>query len=91
MGMFDYVKYEMPCPKCGLKVNNFQTKDTGCDLEKVPYWHTDTFYGSCDNCDVWIEFFLKENAKPFIPIESYRMEARENNSSGKLIFDSEEK
>ena len=35
MGMFDYVNFKMPCPTCGTEVNEFQSKDLGCDMMTV--------------------------------------------------------
>ena len=29
MGLYDEVNFEMNCPICGQKVNDFQTKDVG--------------------------------------------------------------
>ena len=29
MGMFDWINFEMDCPKCGELVTGFQSKDAG--------------------------------------------------------------
>jgi len=75
MGMFDYVKFSMKCPKCGKKVNGFQSKDGECTLNEVEYWKVRNFYSNCDNCNTWIEFNLK-NEK--IPISKYKMKCFKN-------------
>jgi len=54
MGMFDYVNFEMDCPKCGKKVGNFQSKDSLCQLNKLDPTEVDTFYSNC-KCGNWIE------------------------------------
>lgn len=59
MGMFDYVDYEMPCPKCGALLKEFQSKDAGCWLEIVKLSEVSNFYTSCRNCGEWVEFTLK--------------------------------
>jgi hypothetical protein len=71
MGMFDYINYTMPCPMCPNKIGGIQSKDSGCNLETIPYWHVKNFYSSCDKCGCWVDFNLKENCQPFIPIENY--------------------
>lgn len=55
MGMFDYVKYEAPCPKCGTKITNWQTKDSDCSLTTVEPWQVDKFYAPCPHCHAWID------------------------------------
>lgn len=78
MGMFDYVNFSVDCPNCGKKVDGFQSKDGKCELEKIPYWKVRYFYSPCDNCEAWINFSLKENAEPYIPIENYEMTVKLN-------------
>ena len=56
MGMFDYVNFEMDCPKCGRNVSGFQTKDLGCLLDTVEPDGLMNFYSSCPSCKAWIEF-----------------------------------
>ena len=74
MGMFDYIKHEMDCPKCGDKVTGFQSKDGLCCLTELEYWEVDNFYTSCRNCGVWIEFTLKrERIREKFPLEDYEM------------------
>lgn len=72
MGIYDHVNYKMDCPMCGKDVGDFQTKDLGRFFERVEYWECNNFYSSCDYCNTWIEFTLK-NPRPPIPIESYEM------------------
>ncbi len=56
MGMFDYVNFEMDCPKCGRNVSGFQTKDLACQLDTVEPDGLINFYSSCPGCKTWIEF-----------------------------------
>lgn len=56
MGLFDYVKFRMPCPNCGKTVGGFQSKDGMCALAELEFWEVDNFYTNCGECDVWIEF-----------------------------------
>ena len=56
MGMFDDVKFELDCLKCGARVTGFQTKDREIPmmdmLDPLDLMH---FYSSCDKCDAWID------------------------------------
>lgn len=63
MGMFDYVNFEMDCPKCGNKVLGFQTKSAYCVLERVDPVAIDNFYSSC-KCGNWIEFNRNKLPEP---------------------------
>ncbi len=73
MGMFDWIKYEMDCPKCGARVSGFQSKDEGCTLATLEFWEVDNFYDSCPKCGAWIEFNRKKHQGPS-PISDYEME-----------------
>lgn len=65
MGMFDYVKYSAPCPKCGTVLIGWQSKDAGCNLDTLEPKDVGYFYDFCDKCRVMIgatverEFILK--------------------------------
>lgn len=59
MGMFDCVKYEMLCPFCGTKLDDFQTKSAGksmatLEVKNIPYGGD--FYDYCDGCGAHILF-----------------------------------
>lgn len=56
MGLFDYVNFKMPCPRCGSEVGDFQSKSAGCDMVTVEPEAVTNFYSACDNCKAWIEF-----------------------------------
>lgn len=56
MGMFNWVAFEMDCPKCSKPVRGFQTKNTGGNLRVVLPWKVDSFYSTCDYCGTWIQF-----------------------------------
>ena len=71
MGMFDWVKYEMPCPNCGQLLKEFQSKDAGCFLEHLEFWEVLSFYDLCKRCGAWVTF--NRILKP-VPIEEYKMD-----------------
>lgn len=54
MGMFNYVNFEMPCPKCGKTVRGFQTKDGDASMRLVEIEAVLTMYSTCE-CGYWIE------------------------------------
>ncbi len=56
MGMFDYVSFEMDCPKCGSRVGGWQSKDGPCVMDTISPEEVADFYSSCDKCKTWIEF-----------------------------------
>ena len=56
MGMFDYVRFECACPKCGANVTDFQTKDGDRVFEILEPQQVNQFYSSCQHCRTWIEF-----------------------------------
>lgn len=72
MGMYDDVEFEMNCPKCGSKVDGFQSKDGLCMLATLDFWEVNNFYSHCSKCKAWIEFNRKKPAQPS-PIEDYEM------------------
>lgn len=53
--MFDTVVYEMPCPLCGAKVSDFQSKDGACFLELLQPHDVRNFYSGCGKCGAWIQ------------------------------------
>lgn len=73
MGMFDYIKYEMSCPKCGQAVKAFQSKDGPRVLSTLEFWEVDSFYAPC-GCGAWIEF--NAPARGPRPISDYKMSVR---------------
>lgn len=64
MGMFDWVQFEMPCPKCGKRVSGFQSKDGACELANVLPWTVDRFYVDCRHCKTSIEFAGGKQIEP---------------------------
>jgi len=54
MGMFNYVNFEMPCPKCGEMVRGFQTKDGHLSMDLVEIEAVVSMYSRCE-CGRWIE------------------------------------
>ena len=59
MGMFDYVGYVGPCPDCGKRVDDFQSKDGPCTLSMVSPLEVFEFNSACDHCGAWIEYRRK--------------------------------
>lgn len=74
MGLFNHVRFEMDCPKCGTRLKDFQTKDGYPTMDTVNYWECHNFYTWCENCNTWVEFNLKKSS--FRPIEDYEMTTR---------------
>jgi hypothetical protein len=66
----EWVKFEMPCPKCGTILKHWESKDRLWEDNSLEYWEVNNFYTECDNCKSFIEFNIK---KPFISIDSYNM------------------
>jgi hypothetical protein len=58
MGLFSYVKLELPCPYCGHTLKEFQSKDGILMTENEP-WTLRNFYSSCDKCRNWVEYVRK--------------------------------
>lgn len=56
MGMFDRVHFEMECPRCGEKMDEFQSKSWFCTLEMVEPDVLSNFYDSCNKCGTRVEF-----------------------------------
>lgn len=54
MGMFNYVNFEMQCPKCSEAVRGFQTKDGDGSMNLVEIEAVMTMYSTCE-CGRWIE------------------------------------
>ena len=57
MGLFDDVKYEAPCAKCGAILTDWQSK-SGPRLwgTQVEPHQVRNFYTSCDTCKQWNEY-----------------------------------
>ena len=68
MGMFDYVNFKMPCPKCGVTLQSFQTKDLSCDMVSVEPDGLSRFYDKCFACKAWVEFSREHEPAPPRPI-----------------------
>ena len=76
MGMYDTViGITRDCEKCGEPLKDWQSKDGECDLKELNYWEVDNFYTSCDVCDTWHEYILK-NKRSYIPLSSYDFSTR---------------
>ena len=80
MGMFDYIIFETSCPKCGKRLNSFQSKSGPCILKTLNFWEVDQFYDFCDNCNMYVTFTLKDEVRqdrPKYMLEQYRMTTSE--------------
>lgn len=75
--MFDDIKFEIDCPKCGARVTGFQSKDGPCVLAELEFWEVDNFYSHCPKCETWIEFTYKIPREPR-PITDYEMEIKKS-------------
>lgn len=64
MGMFDWVAFWMPCPRCGERVSGFQSKSGDCDLRVVLPHTVDNFYSRCEKCDTHVEFTDGKQVRP---------------------------
>ena len=53
--MYDYVNFQMPCPRCGCVLLAFQTKDAHCVMDTIDPDGIGQFYTSC-RCGMWVEF-----------------------------------
>lgn len=60
MGMFDYVDAVIRCPYCGELINDFQSKDGDCLLEKISPYDVRTFYSSCNSCKEWVQIDVEK-------------------------------
>ncbi len=54
MGMYDNVNFEMDCPICGKRIDDFQTKDGDCLLNTLSPCDVSTFYSGCRKCNSFI-------------------------------------
>ena len=74
MGIYDDVKFEMECPNCKNKVNDFQSKDGACRMHTLDFWEVNNFYSSCPHCNTWIEFTIKQRPNRRLTIKDYHKE-----------------
>lgn len=51
--MFDYVRYEAPCKKCGKILTNWQSKDGECLLNHLEPREVERFYALCMDSSCW--------------------------------------
>lgn len=76
MGMYDEINFETTCPRCGEKVDEFQSKDGPCMLTTLEFWEVNEFYSSCRKCNTWIIYGLKKRPNRKIKIEDYKRSIR---------------
>jgi len=76
MGMFDDINFEMKCPNCKTKIDNFQSKDGPCMMTMLEFWEVNNFYDSCPECNTWIEFTIKKKVNRKKTIKDYKKEVR---------------
>jgi hypothetical protein len=76
MGMFNTVRVNIPCPKCGDNINEFQTKDETYEplyLSEVDFWTVREFHSSCDRCDTWVSVRLKKEVIAKLTLDDYEV------------------
>lgn len=57
MGMFDFVKYEASCKKCGhVLKKGWQSKSGECELLELPASDVQNVYTICNKCQEWNEY-----------------------------------
>ena len=61
MGMFDWINYEAPCPRCGKKVTGWQSKNGNCELNTLEPYEVEFFYSMCDSCKTWIDIQVERS------------------------------
>ena len=78
--MFDWIKFEMKCLKCGEKMDGFQSKDSICAMYGLDFWEVRNFYTNCANCNSWVDFYLKSKKRPNkkLTIKDYKMEFKKS-------------
>jgi hypothetical protein len=65
---FDWVDFRLPCPRCGVEIRDFKTKDLCRQHDMVDYRLIQHFYAECD-CGAWIDFIRK----PAIGLDDFEM------------------
>jgi len=73
MGMYDNVNFEMDCPICGERVDDFQTRDGDCLLKTLSPCDVDNFYSCCRKCNSFIDIQQRGN-KHICIVSPYDME-----------------
>jgi hypothetical protein len=68
MGMFDYVRYEAPCPLCGAACKCWQSKDGPCVMAKLEVSDVRYFYANCPSCGAWVEANVEPPVDPVIRV-----------------------
>lgn len=71
MGMYDNINFQMDCPHCRKKMDDFQSQDGPCALFLLDFWQVNNFYDSCNNCRTWVEFTIKDRKNREITIEDF--------------------
>ena len=75
--MFDWIKFKCKCPKCKKEMNDFQSKDGECLMNKLDWRMVDNFYAICSNCETWVEFNYKGSLKKKRKLGDYQMIMKE--------------
>lgn len=79
MGMYDTVRFAIPCPECGEPVSGFQSKDGPCELLELQPHDVSNFYAPCRSCETWIEFTRQKPQPHTGPLPGWDMETRKPN------------
>lgn len=86
MGMFDWVTGvpDMRCVQCDEPLSGWQTKDTACTCDEVPYFAARNFYTDCRKCWAWHEFVERPRVPPERPLSDYKLIVTESNAHDSL-------
>lgn len=55
MGVYNKVLFVSYCPRCGGRLNNFQSKDDELSFDKVNIDKLDNWYTECPDCNLFIQ------------------------------------
>ena len=78
MGLFDDIDFEIECPNCKTKMDDFQSKDGQCLMHTLKFWEVNNFYAGCPECNTWVEYTLKNKSRPNrkLTIKDYKKEVQ---------------
>jgi len=66
MGLFDHVKHEADCYKCGHRLTSWQSKSGPCDLVTLEPWQVTNLYTGCPKCKAWNEYTVEADVEHIV-------------------------
>lgn len=63
MGMFDHVRHEADCYKCGHNLTRWQSKSGPCNMGTVEPWQVNTLYTNCPKCKAWNQYDVEADVE----------------------------